>query len=201
LEELYPNGSWAPPLYRAPRRWPFIVSIVVLALVAAGLGAAFAYSTYSAQEWRSTANKTSDDLAKKSDDLAAMTKQRDSFKSDAQDLQNRLDDVNSQLAETQNKLSGVTTDYNTATERVRSLADEKAQAGDDAAYFATLVSMSKGVTAEMDTCIGDLQELQRYLVDFSSYDSDALIKYATQINDGCNKARADSDDLSKKLAG
>jgi septal ring factor EnvC (AmiA/AmiB activator) len=201
LEELYLNGSWAPPLYRAPRRWPFIVSIVILALVAAGLGAAFAYSTYSAQEWRSTANKTSDDLAKKSDDLAAMTKQRDSFKSDAQDLQNRLDDVNSQLAETQNNLTGVTTDYNTATERVRSLADEKAQAGDDAAYMGTLVAMSQGVTEEMDICISDLQKLQTYLVDFSSYDPDDLITYARQINDGCNKARADSDALSKKLAG
>jgi septal ring factor EnvC (AmiA/AmiB activator) len=139
LEELYPNGSWAPPLYRAPRRWPFIVSIVVLTLVAAGLGVGFAYSTYSAQEWRSAANKTSDDLAKTSDDLAATTKQRDGFKSDAQDLQNRLDDVNSQLSETQKQLDGVTTDYNTVTDRVRSLADEKAQAGDDAAYLGTLV--------------------------------------------------------------
>jgi hypothetical protein len=39
------------------------------------------------------------------------------------------------------------------------------------------------------------------LVDFSSYDPDALITYARQVNDGCNKARADSDALSKKLAG
>lgn len=201
LEELYPNASWAPPLYRAPRRWPFIVAIVVLALVAAGLGAAFAYSTYSAQEWRSTANKTSDDLAKTSNDLASMTKQRDSFKSNAQDLQNQLDDANSQLTETQQKLAGVTTDYNTASDRVRSLADEKAQAGDAAAYMQTLVSMSQGVTSEMDTCISDLQKLQTYLVDFSSYDPDALISYARQVNDGCNKARADSEALSKKLAG
>jgi septal ring factor EnvC (AmiA/AmiB activator) len=198
---LYPNGSWTPPLYRAPRRWPFIVSIVVLALVAAGLGAGFAYSTYSAQKWQSTANKTSDDLAKTSNDLAAMTKQRDTFKSDAQGLQNRLDDVNIELTETQNKLAGVTTDYNTATDRVRSLANEKAQAGDDAAYFATLVSMSQGVTEEMDACISDLQKLQTYLVDFSSYDPDDVITYARQINDGCNKARADSDALSQKLAG
>ncbi|WP_087874509.1 hypothetical protein [Arthrobacter globiformis] len=201
MEELYPNGSWATPAYRAPRRWPFIVSIVVLALVAAGLGAGFTYSTYSAQEWRSTATKTADDLSKTSDDLSAMTEQRDGFKSDAQDLQNRLDDLNSELTETQNKLAGVTTDYNTATDRVRSLADEKAQAGDDAAYMATLVAMSQGVTAEMDTCISDLQELQTYLVDLSSYDLDDVITYARQINDGCNKARADSDALSQKLAG
>lgn len=184
----------APRPYRAARRWPFVVTIVVLSLMAAGLGAGFAYSTYSAQEWRSSANKTSDDLA-------AMTKQRDNFKSDAQDLQRRLDAVNSELADTQEKLAGVTTDYNTATDRVRSLADEKAQVSDDAALMATLVTMSQGVTAEMDTCIGDLQKLQTYLVDFSSYDSEALITYARQINDGCNKARADSDALSKKLAG
>jgi chromosome segregation ATPase len=150
---------------------------------------------------RSAANKTSDDLAKTSDDLAATTKQRDGFKSDAQDLQNRLDDVNSQLSETQKQLDGVTSDYNTVTDRVRSLADEKAQAGDEAAYMGTLVDMSRGVTEGLDGCIGDLQKLQTYLVDFSSYDTQALITYARQINDGCNKARADSDDLSKKLAG
>lgn len=175
--------------------------IVALSLVAAALGAGFAYSTYSAQEWRSAANKTSDDLARTSDELAAMTNQRDDLKIDAQELQNRLDAVNSQLADTQKQLDGVTSDYNTATDRVRSLADEKAQVGDDAAYLATLVAMSQGVTEEMDGCIGNLQKLQTYLVDVSSYDSEALIAYATEINAGCNQARADSVALSKKLAG
>jgi septal ring factor EnvC (AmiA/AmiB activator) len=177
------------------------VTIVVLALVAAGLGMGFAYSTYSAQEWRSAANKTSDDLARTSDDLAGMTKQRDGFKSDAQDLQTRLDDLNTQLADVQKKLDGVTTDYNTATDRVRSLADEKAQAGDEAAYRGTLLTMSQDVTQEMNGCIGNLQKLQTYLVDFSSYDSKSLIAYATDINVGCNKARTNSEELSKKLAG
>lgn len=176
-----------------------------MALVAAGLGVGFAYSTYSAQEWRSAASRTSDDLAKTSEDLVAMTKQRDDLKIDAQELQNKLDGVNSQLADTQKQLDGVTSDYNTATDRVRSLADEKAQVGDAAASMATsmanLVTMSQGVTEEMDACIKDLQKLQTYLVDFSSYDSDALITYARQINEGCNKARADSEELSRKLAG
>lgn len=191
---LLAGGGLAPRPYRAARRWPFVVAIVVLSLMVAGLGAGFAYSTYSAQEWRSSANETSDDLA-------AMTKQKDGFKSDAEDAQARLDAVNSELADTQQKLAGVTTDYNTATNRVRSLADEKAQVSDDAAMMATLVAMSQGVTEEMDTCISDLQKLQKYLVDFSSYDAQALITYARQINDGCNKARADSEALSKKLAG
>jgi septal ring factor EnvC (AmiA/AmiB activator) len=201
LNDFYPNGGWAPHPYRAARRWPFVVSIIVLSLVAVGLGVGFAYSTYSAQEWRSAANKTSDELAKKSEDLVAMTKQRDDLKIEAQELQNRLDGVNSQLSDTQKQLDGVTSDFNTATDRVRSLADEKAQVGDDAAYMATLVAMSQGVTEEMDGCIGNLQKLQTYLVDFSSYDSESLIAYATEINAGCNKARADSEALSKKLAG
>jgi septal ring factor EnvC (AmiA/AmiB activator) len=198
---LYPNGGWAPSPYRAIRRWPFVVSIVALSLIAVGLGVGFAYSTHSAQEWRSAANKTSDDLAKTSDDLVAMTKQRDDLKIDAQELQNRLDGVNSQLADTQKQLDGVTSDYNTATDRVRSLADEKAQVGDQAASMATFVAMSQGVTEEMDACIKDLQKLQTYLVDFSSYDPDALITYARDINEGCNNARADSEALSTKLAG
>lgn len=203
MDELYAlaNGPSAPLPYRATRRWPYVVTIVVLALIAAALGIGFAYSTYSAQEWRSAANKTSDDLARTSDDLAGMTKQRDGFKSDAHDLQTRLDDLNTQLTDTQKKLDGVTTDYNTATDRVRSLADEKAQAGDEAAYRGTLLRMSQDVTQEMNGCIGNLQKLQTYLVDFSSYDSKSLIAYATDINVGCNKARTNSEELSKQLAG
>jgi septal ring factor EnvC (AmiA/AmiB activator) len=176
-------------------------SIIVLFLVAAGLGVGFAYSTYSAQEWRSAASRTSDDLARTSEDLVTTIEQRDDLKIDVQELQNKLDGVNSQLADTQKQLDGVTSDYNTATDRVRSLADEKAQVGDAAASMATLVAMSQGVTEEMDACIKDLQKLQTYLIDFSSYDSDALITYARQINEGCNKARADSAALSEKLAG
>ncbi|UKA73562.1 hypothetical protein [Arthrobacter sp. FW306-06-A] len=116
-----------------------------------------------------------------------MTKQRDDQKAQAGDLRTQLGKVTDQ--------------YKTATDRIRSLSDEKAQTGDEAAHYATLVVMSQNVTAGMDLCIKDLQKLQTYLVDFDSYDSASLLNYARQINSGCNQARADSEALSKKLAG
>jgi septal ring factor EnvC (AmiA/AmiB activator) len=190
-----------PALHRPTRRWPYVTSIVVLCLAAASLGTGFAYSNNSAQEWRTSANKSAGDLA-------AMTKQRDGLKIQTQELQTRLDDTQNQLtdtrnqlADTQKQLDDMTTQFNTATDRVRSVSNEKAQVGDDAALMATLFDMSQDVTQGMDTCIDDLQKLQTYLVDFASYDSDALISYAGAINSGCNQARAASDELSKKLAG
>lgn len=137
-----------------------------------------------------------------------MTKQRDGLKIQTQELQTRLDDTTTQLTDTRNQLADtekqlddMTTQFNTATDRVRSVANEKAQAADDAALMTTLFDMSREVSQGMDACIENLQKLQTYLVDYSSYDSDSLISYAGAINSDCNQARSDSDALSKKLGG
>jgi chromosome segregation ATPase len=153
---------------------------VVLFLSAAALGAAFLYSTNSAQEWRNSANASEEKVA-------SMTRQRDDLKVQVGGLQTQLTDM--------------TTQYNAATDRIRSLSNEKAQVGDKNASLATLVVMSQNVTKKMDSCIKDLQELQTYLVNSASYDTASLVNYGRQINTGCNNARADSDALSKKLAG
>jgi len=108
--------------------------------------------------------------------------------------------LNGQLGEIRTQLGDITAKHNEATERIRSLSNEKAQSGDDAAYLATLVILSQQVTSGMDACITDLQGLQKYLVDVDSYDFTALSNYSRSINSGCNQARADSDALSRKLA-
>lgn len=184
MEEPHPSTRQAaPPTFR---RWPYIVCIVVLFLIAAVLGAGFAYSHYAAQEWRSSANQLTRDLA-------TMTKQRDGLVSETEDLRNSLSDA-------QNQLASMTTKYNTATDRIRSLSDEKAQVGDEAASLVTLVVMSQKVGQEMDTCISDLQDLQTYLVDHTSYEPASLISYVREVNTNCNQARADSDALTAALA-
>lgn len=165
---------------RSSRRWPFLVSILVLCLIAATLGVGFAYSNYSAQEWRTSANQSAQDLT-------AMTNQRD--------------DLIGQTQELQTQLGTMTAQYNTATDRIRSLSNEKAQIGDNAAYLATLVAISQRVTSEMNACINDLQILQTYMVNYSSYDFTSLMSYARQVGSVCNQARADSEALSRKLAG
>ena len=151
------------------------------------LGVGYAFSTKAAQEWRTTANSSASDLQ-------SVSTERDSLKSTVGELQIKSDDL-------QTKLDDMTTGFNSATDRIRSLADEKAQVGDGAALLAEGLVMSQSVTTQMDTCISDLQKLQTYLVDFRSYDSESLITYARNINDGCNRARQASADLSKKLGG
>lgn len=173
------RGLPSPVVPRKRRRWPVIVSMIGLSLVAVVLGVGFAYATHSAQEWRDAA--VSSDKA-----LDEMTTQRDDARAEVDDLRGRLDKV--------------TADFNASTERIRSLSNEKAQAGDNFAVAATLVAKSQNVTAGMDACIKDLQKLQTYLVNFDSYEPSSLLTYARQINEGCNKARTDSDNLSKELA-
>lgn len=182
LDELQGFGSQESTSepQRPSRRWPYIVSIVILCLISAGLGAGFAYSTNSAQEWRASATRTSDDLA-------TMTKQRDGLKAQAGDLQTKLSDM--------------TTQFNTATDRIRSLSNEKAQAGDQAASFATLLAMSQQVTKEMDLCISDQQNFMSYLANYRASEYTSAMNSARQSDTDCNRARADSNALSKKLGG
>jgi septal ring factor EnvC (AmiA/AmiB activator) len=165
---------------RRPQKWPYVVVIVVLAVGVLGLGAAYAYTTNSADQWRATADTTSRNLA-------SMTAERDG-------LSEKNTTLTSQLSETNGKL-------NDANARIRSLANEKAQLGDNTALLAELVAVSQNVSTEMSTCIRDLQKLQTYLVDFRSYEQATLISVVQGVNSECNTARAESDSLTQKIQG
>lgn len=166
------------PTSRGPQRWPYVVAIVVLAAGALGLGAGYAYSNRSADQWRSTADNTSRDLA-------AMVAERDDLVKENAVLSSQINDTTTQLT--------------AANARIRSLANEKAQLGDNAAFLAELVVMSHNVSSEMSACISDLQRLQTYLVDAASYDAASLIAVVRDVNTQCNAARSDSDALTRKI--
>ncbi|GAB2707573.1 hypothetical protein ACX801_08010 [Arthrobacter bambusae] len=179
---------------RRPRRWPYITAIIVLALGVLGLGAGYAYSTNSAEQWRATADRTSRDLA-------SMTAERDGLLDKNSTLTSQLSDTTDKLIDTTSKLNLTTSNLNDANGRIRSLANEKAQLGDNAAILAELVAASQNVSTEMSTCISDLQKMQTYLVDYRSYDQAQLISYVRGVNSECNTARADSDSLTQKIQG
>lgn len=175
------------PVERRPRKWPYILAIAVLAVGMLGLGAGYAYSTNSADQWRATADKTSRDLA-------SMTAERDG-------LSEKNTSLTSQLSDTSSKLNDTTSQLNDANASIRSLANDKAQLGDDKAVLAELVVESKNVSMEMSTCIRDLQKLQTYLVDYRSYDQATLISVVRGVNSECNTASADSDSLTQTIEG
>ena len=132
------------PGQRRPRKWPFVLAIVVLAVLVIGLGAAYAYSTNSADQWRASSDKASRSLA-------SMTTERDGLSSKNTSLTDQLRTANSKLTDTTNQL-------NDANARIRSLANEKAQLGDSTAILAEVVATSQNVSTEMSTCIRDLQK-------------------------------------------
>jgi uncharacterized protein involved in exopolysaccharide biosynthesis len=68
------------------------------------------------------------------------------------------DDLDSQLQTTKEDLADTVRKYNKANDRIRSLANEKAQVGDQAAFLAETVALSNQVTIELDACVNDLKQ-------------------------------------------
>lgn len=182
-------GEIAPPqtAVRRTRRWPYIAAIVVLAAGLLALGDGYAYSTNSAEQWRTTSEKTSQDLA-------SMTADRDS-------LTQKNTTLTSQLGGTTSKLNDTTTQLNTANDRIRSLANEKAQVGDSAAMLAELVATSQTVSGEMATCIHEHQSYETYLGGSRPYDQVSVQSRLQSLNSVCAVAYKDSGSLTVTIQG
>lgn len=172
---------------RQRRRNPWVATGLVAALFAvAGLSGLLYYSNESARGWKLQSDRTSAALA-------SMTAERDA-------TAKSLADAQSSLSSTRVELDSMTNKYNEATKRIRSLANEKAQEGDRAEFLAQVNQLASQVSAELDSCVSDLQELQVYLVNFMSYDPDSLAQFAAEVNRGCNQARSDNAALSDLLS-
>ena len=169
----------------APRRWPYVALSVILAAALAGVSIALVSTMETGQAWRATAMQ-------RAADLRTMAAQKD-------DLAAQLKTAQAGLASARSTLADTTARFNAATARIRTLADEKAHVGDQAALLAEAVLLSKQVSSELDTCISDLQQLQGYLVNFQSYDLTWLASYAGEVNRGCDRARSDNAALAQKL--
>jgi Skp family chaperone for outer membrane proteins len=177
-----------PPARQRNRTRIAVVVTTCLAVLALGAGsAAYVYSNNSAREWRATAEQLSAELGD-------MTAQR-------QQVQGLLDASQTALAATKASLEKVTEEYNDASERIRDLADEKAQAADTVGVLGSAVERSRNVALRLDQCVAGLQELQDYLIDIDSYDITVVLGVAEEINDGCDEAQAASDAFVNWLEG
>lgn len=183
------TGEGPPAQTAAPRvrRWPYIAALVVLAAGLLALGAGYVYSTNSAEQWRTAWDKTSRDLS-------AMTADRDS-------LAQKNKTLTSQLSDATSKLNGTTTQLNTANDRIRSLANEKAQIGDSAALLAELVATSQKVSGEMASCIHEHQNYETYLGGPRPYDQVSATSRLQSLNSICAVAYKDSTSLTQTIQG
>jgi hypothetical protein len=161
------------------RKWLRLAVTAALAITAGVLAALLIYTNSSASAWQVEA-------ANKSAALASMTSERDA----------RVTELGNVKAE----LDTTTEKYNEAAARIRALADEKAQVGRQAAILAEVTALSQDVTTELDTCVDQLQQLQGYLINFNSYNADAVVTALQAVNDGCNAAQDDNAALAKMIA-
>lgn len=169
------------------RRWPYIATIAVLGAGVLLLGAGYAYTINSAQQWRITSEKTSRDLS-------SMTAERDSLNQKNQTLTSQVSDKTSKLDDATNQL-------NSANDRIRSLANEKAQVGDTAALLAELVATSQKVSGEMATCIHEHQNYETYLGGPRPYDQVSVESRLRSLNSACAVAYNDSNNLTRAIQG
>lgn len=187
-EPFVPPYVTTPPKQRRDRtRLALVATTSLLVLALAAGAAAYVYSNNSAREWKVTAEQLSAELGE-------MTAQR-------QQVQGLLDTSQAALAETKAALEEVTEQYDAASERIRDLADEKAQAADTVGALGSAVERSRNVALQLDQCVAGLQELQDYLIDIDRYDISVVLGVAEEINEGCDEAQSASDAFVSWLEG
>lgn len=173
------------PTRPRPRRWPLILG-AVLALIGAAVGL---QQRQVAAAWQERA--------------VALAEQRDEARGRAEAFQRQLDEAAEALAVSES-------DVVTLEDRVRELADEKAQAEDVATTTGverdTLVQLSNaiaGSVTDLDRCVGQLFDLLGDAIDAFNrqgagevVDVGPLNAERTATTDTCNQARRDAADAS-----
>ena len=118
-----------------------------------------------------------------------------------QQVQGQLDASQAALAQTKSALQEVTEQYDDASDRIRDLADEKAQAADTVGVLGSAVERSRNVALQLDRCVAGLQELQDFLLDIDSYERSDVLAAAEEIDQGCDRAQEASDAFVDWLEG
>ncbi len=177
-------GGAVPPASR-PRRWPLVIGIVV----------ALAASAFGLQQRQVAAGWQ--------DRAVALEDQRD-------DARGRVDALQRQLDELAEALAVSETDVGALEDRVRELADEKAQAEDVATTTTverdSLVQLSAAIAGSvtaLDGCVDQLFELLNDAIGaFNRQGSGEQVDVAplnaarTAATTGCNAARQDAADAA-----
>lgn len=192
------TSAWpAPAGARPPRRWPLALAWVLVGVLALSLGVlgwGYQQSLDSSRGWKALADSTTVALDRARADLDTTTATLTKTKSALVDTQKALD-------KTKGNLEAVAGQYNDASQRIRQLADEKAQVGDEAGLLATAVGQAARLQQQLDTCVTGLRGLQTYLVNAADYDPASLASFVAQVNSGCDEAQTQSAAFQQWLSG
>lgn len=172
---------------RVRRRSPWwTVAVVVLALALGAVSVLAGYLWQTTDEWRAEAERVRTVANEMSDE-------RDTLAADLNQAERDLEATDQQLREVQ--------------DRLLSLANERAQTGDELEFTRLLAQDVATVAAQLEQCVeGQTQfqnELLTVLNDIDRYDVAAVAEsaqdFADEVNTFCTAAVEASDALQKEL--
>lgn len=183
-----PYAAGSASVDHRPRQAAYVVTIMLLVLVGAGLAVAWLTAGRSAEAWQATAER-------RAAEVQTTAKERD-------DLRGQLLESQQALASAQEDLAGTTARLEEATVRVKTLTDEKATMLDKATFMPAALAMSTELAASVSACVVSLDggaSDSLPAVSPPGTEPVALVAPAIEGESACDRARADSEALTKWL--
>ncbi len=170
-----------------PRQAAYVVTIMVLGLATAGLGVSLHGSRQSQESWQAVAEQ-------RSEQLASLHAHRD-------DLQRQLVDAQVALTSAEESMAATRAELDEATRQVKVLTQEKAGMLDKATFMPAALAMATELAQAVSSCVlvlegGDSGQPPTVP---AAAEPAALVAPAVQGDRPCDRARADSEALTKWL--
>jgi septal ring factor EnvC (AmiA/AmiB activator) len=184
--ETYAAGQG--PEGHRPRQAGYVVTIMVLVLVVAGLAVASVLSAQETEKWQATADR-------RTAALQAVTDERDT-------LRRQLLESQAAVASAQESLAATTEQLDAANGQVKALTVEKAAMLDKASFMPAALAMSTELAQSVSACVMAVQPLPAEGVSPgvpAGPEPVALVAPAVGADDPCDRARADSEAFTKWL--
>lgn len=204
LDSIFDDGPYAAEPARPdhrPRQAAYVVTIMVLALGAAGLSVALLQTRQSQEAWEATAER-------RAGELAILESQRDA-------LQRQLLDAQSAVTSAEESLAATAAQLQEATGQVQALTEQKAAMLDKATFMPSAMSMATELAQAVTACAlvleGGAPSDPEAAASPDGTDPAALVASAVpaapappadpgvQEDRPCDRARADSEAFTKWL--
>ena len=189
IDTLFGEPYAAGPAHQdhRPRQAAYVVTIMVLALAAAGLSVGLLQTRQSQEAWQATAERRSGEL--------------DALQAHRDDLRRQLLDAQLALASAEESHAATTARLEEATGQVRTLTEEKGHMLDKSTFMPAALSMATELAQSVSACALELQggPPQGPAVAPPPAEPATLVAPAVEGGRPCDRARTDSEAFTKWL--
>ena len=165
-----------PPVRRSRRPWAWIALTTLLLLGLAGSSALAAYLWQTTTAWQSETERV---------------------EAVAADLQGERDELAAELEQSTRDLAATDQQLREAQDRIRELAEEKAQTADEREVARLLVTSVADVATQLETCVRGQDQLITALSDLEAYDPESVVQYAESVRAACTQALRGNEELQR----